>query len=31
LAKGLKIATPNPSCDLLPTYDRIAHLTRTGM
>lgn len=29
--KGLKIATPNPSCDSLSTYDGIAHLTKTGM
>jgi len=29
--KGLKNATPNPSCDLLSTYDGIAHLSKTGM
>jgi hypothetical protein len=31
MVKGLKIATPNSSCDLLSTYDGTEqHLTKTG-
>jgi len=31
IGESFKIATPNPSCDLLSTYDGTAHLSKTGM